>query len=276
MDLIPQKQLPHSPTSGRGQLFEVQGRGRKGETLSKETGAGGNSPEFVKSLVTKCRNFVQLLPKQLAITDACGTTHPQSFARSHPDQPADPQRSRLLTRGSPEQPRAGGADPFPPAFQAHTAAPSVHRGGLGTEHRPLSLLTLRTLERCAPSAWESYPASCTSRGRAVQRRLQLGCQSSAVSPRPLAPSQSPRLHPGPAHPTPPASAPCPWLRPPGCGATEIPEAGSRPGRPRGGAQRSRRRLLRVCRTRWPGVSSWGSHYSFHSFILLKASGCSLK
>lgn len=167
-----------------------KGEGKVRDCLSKETGAGANSLDYVKSLLTKCRNFVLFLPKQLAITEACWTTHPQSSAGSHLDHPAARQRSRLLTGRSPEQPRAP-ADPFPPAFHARTAAPSAHRGFRGDAPSASGLDT--GVSRFSPAA----PRSRAPRAPAsLRRRLGSDARTRTSHPAPLDPSLVPEPPPG--------------------------------------------------------------------------------
>lgn len=190
--------------------------------------------------------------------------------------------SQAATRTSPQS--GSGAAYSPEDLQSSpgqrgsvpASLPRSHRGaqrvprlpwgrtvGVGTGHRLLS--------RCNP---ERSSARAGTQPGLLPQPWTCGavCSSDARAgpshPAPLAQSASRRLHPGHAHRTPPASAPCPWLRPPGCCKTQMPEAGSRPGE-----------LAVPAEDRQDSVARrvfLGKPLLRHSFILLKASGCSLK
>lgn len=185
--------------------------------------------------------------------------HPPAELRRQPPGPsrspaAEPPTHRRISGAAP-----GGRGSVPASL------PRSHRGaqraprlrwrrtvGLGTRRRLLPLLTRRTPERSS-ARMSVLPG--------LRPQLRLGCQRSADSPRPSSPVpvQEPPPRTGPSHAARVGALPvAPPTRVP-----RDPDPGSRkpPGRPRGGVQRSRRRLLRVSRTRWPGESSWGSRFS---------------
>lgn len=185
---------------------------------------------------------------------------PPGLARS---PAAEPLTHRRISGAAP-----GGADPFPPAFHAHTAAPSAYQGFRGDAPSASGLDTGFSHAATRSSARAGtqpgllpQPWTCGAVGSSDAR-------AGPSHPAPLAQSASWRLHPGHAHPTPPASAPCPWLRPPGCCKTQMPEAGSRPGELAVPAEDRQDLVARRV--------FLGKPLLRHSFILRKASGCSLK
>lgn len=249
------------------------GRGGKvKDCLSKKTGVGANSPDYVKSLVTKCK--LCAVPSEGAGNPRSLLNDPSAELRRQP-----PGRARSSAAESPTHRRISGSVP--------ASLPRSHRGAQCAAWLP------RDTGHRRPPGWTpaspaSHPPHPGAELRAhrrparpsvpaqdLRRRLRLRCPSSAVSPRPSSPVRVPAPPPGtrPPHAARvsalPVAPPTRVLRDPDPGSRKPPgqTQGRCPAKPAAPAEGLLYPVARRVFLEKPLLC--------HSFIL-KVSGCSLK